>query len=108
MTYNIKETIEQSSDHVVQIVTTSKPHNCVDFEREGYTEVDTFRFESGFVQLDDTTKIEITRILMSCEKGHDHGVYYQAPRQMDVWEAFFALGETPEDTGLLSELDKDK
>jgi len=108
MTYTITETLEESDDATVQLITLNAPHNAVDFEANGYTEVDTFRFESGHIELDGGAKIEITRLLMSCEKAHDHGVYYQAPRQQTLWETMFAIGELPADTTPLADIDKDK
>jgi hypothetical protein len=108
MTYKITKTIEQSDTALVQVVQTSTLHNAVDFENNGYTQIDKFRFESGSIELEDGAKIEITRLLMTCDKDHDHGVYYQAPRKQTLWETMFAVGETPEDTSVLSDLDKDK
>jgi hypothetical protein len=99
MTYTIIKTIEdKKSDEetsVILIVETDTEHVAVDFENSRYTKVKRWRFESGFVRLDDESRVEITRLLMSCSSDHAHGVYYQAPRQMELWEAMFAIGESP-------------
>jgi hypothetical protein len=105
MSYEITETLEDTTTDderiLVQMVILSRPHTVVDFENQEYVKVDKFRFESGWIQLDSDTRIELTRVLQSCSSGHDHGVYYQAPRHMELWEAMFAIGETngvlPED-----------
>lgn len=97
MSYTIIKTLEDRKDDeettLVQIVETEREHTAIDFEKARYTRVKRFRFESGFIRLDENTKVEITRVVMSCESDHAHGVYYQAPRQMSLWEAMFAIGE---------------
>ncbi len=107
MTYTLtKEITTSTSEHEVvnvAMVEVDKPHTVVDFENGKYVQVDTFKFESGWIQVDENTKVEVTRLLQSCDKEHDHGVYYQAPRQMELWEAMFAIGEVnpgfiPDDT----------
>ena len=98
MTYSITKTLEDSTTEdersLVQLVEFTNVHRAVDFEKSDFVEVTTFRFESGWVRLPDGNRIEVTRLLMSCEKGHDHGVYYQSPRAMELWETCFAVGET--------------
>jgi hypothetical protein len=98
MTYKVLKTIEdKTSDDersVIQIVEVSSPHVAADFEDDRFVEVILFRFETGWLRLDEHTKYEVTRLLCSCESDHNHGVYYQAPRQMELWEAMFAIGET--------------
>lgn len=99
MTYKIVKTIEDKKSEeetsLVLIVETETEHLAVDFEKSRYTKVTRWRFESGFVRLHDNAKLEITRLMMSCESDHAHGVYYQAPRQLELWEAMFAIGESP-------------
>jgi hypothetical protein len=97
MSYKIIKTIEDNKSEeetsLILIVETEHEHVAVDFENSRYTKVNRFRFESGFIRLDNDTKIELTRVLMSCEKDHAHGVYYQAPRALELWEAMFLIGE---------------
>lgn len=98
MTYTVLKTLEDSKEDALvaltQLVKLDRKHTVVDFQRQGYTACDTFLFESGWVIPKGTdSKVEVTRILLSCESGHDHGIYYQAPRQMELWEALFAIGE---------------
>lgn len=99
MTYKVEREIESETTedqrHVVQLIKVSRPHVAIDFAKEQYTDVDLFRFESGYVTLEGA-KVEITRLLISCEKGHDHGVYYQAPRELSLFETMFAVGELEE------------
>ncbi len=98
MSYEVTKTIaEETTDTqhgLIQLVKLDRKHTAADFEQQTYVDVDTFRFESGWVRLDDTTKVEVTRLIMSCSDAHDHGVYYQAPRVMELWEVMFAIGET--------------
>lgn len=102
MTYKLIKTVEDIKDDdqaaIVQMVSVANPHTVIDFANRSYKDIDHFRFESGYVKLDETTTIEITRVLLSCEDEHDHGVYYQAPRQMELWEAMFAIGEVEPQT----------
>jgi hypothetical protein len=97
MSYEIIKTVDTSKtdgqENIVQIVKVSRNHVATDFDNEQFVDVDTFRFESGHIVLGDGVKLEITRVLMTCDEGHNHGVYYQAPRQMELWEAMFAIGE---------------
>lgn len=101
MTYTVIETItdenrENESRSLVQIVKVADKHAAIDFDKEDFVSVDTFRFEAGWVVVNDNTKIELTRVLMSCEDGHNHGVYYQSPRELTLWEAMYAIGEIAE------------
>lgn len=116
MTYTIEETItdENRADEsrsLVQLVKLDKAHAAIDFDNEDFVSVDTLRFETGWVIIDDKgTKVELTRLLMSCESGHNHGVYYQSPRELTLWEAMYAIGEiaeTPE-PGSPAHADTDK
>lgn len=110
MAYTILQKLEDVHEEklvaVSQLIKLDREHVVVDFERKGYTSCDTFLFESGWVILHGTdTKVELTRILCSCDKAHDHGIYYQAPRQMELWEALFAIGEL-DALGAPADLDK--
>lgn len=99
MTYNIeKQPTEHKDDQqrtVSQLVKVGKAHTMADFDRDTFVDVEYFLFESGHIQLDDNTKVELTRIWASCEEGHPHSVYYQSPREMELWEAMFSIGEVP-------------
>lgn len=110
MTYTLAATVEDSTTDVerslVQMVDVSIDHLIPDFEDRTFRSVNRFRFETGYQILDDGRKVECTRILMSCKKDHNHGVYYQAPRAMELWEAMFAVGETPHDGFVDPEGDK--
>jgi hypothetical protein len=37
--------------------------------------------------------VQVTRLLASCKEGHDHGVYYQSPNMLELWEVMFSIGE---------------
>lgn len=97
MSYEVIKTIEDNhtdeQSSLVQVVEVSRQHVAIDFENEQYVDVQRFRFETGNVRLDENTNLEITRLLMTCSDDHNHGVYYQAPRKMELWEAMFAIGE---------------
>jgi hypothetical protein len=109
MTYEIVKTLEEYTDEkqhgVVMIVKVNSPHVSLDFSDKAFHDITTFRFESGWVQVDENTKLEITRLLASCSEDHDHGVYYQAPREMPLWEAMFNIGEISAD-GLIPETEE--
>lgn len=82
------------------LVRLGRPHVVANFEKEDFVVVDIVLIESGWVDLSAISegtysKFECTRVVASCESGHDHSlVLYQAPRQMDLWEALFSIGET--------------
>lgn len=101
MTYTIVQELpadkSEGQESHVTLVKTSTKHNAIDFDKEGFVQVEHFRIESGFIELSPEIRIEITRVLQSCPEGHNHGVYYQSPRQLTVWEAMFAVGETPDE-----------
>lgn len=111
MTYKIVKTIEDMSSERdrahVAILETDNQHLAVDFESQQYVFVNRWRFESGWTDVDGQ-RVEVTRVLASCEKDHGHGVYYQAPRHMEIWEAMFALGESPENGVSETDLFKSK
>jgi len=101
MGYAILETISKiESDgqvELTQLVKLDRKHTTIDFDKQQFVDVDKFKFETGWTRLDGDTKVEITRLLSSCDKGHNHGVYYQAPRHMELWEVMFAIGEVNAD-----------
>jgi len=97
ITKTLADTKSDKSVELIQMVKLSQKHAMVDFAAGDYVAADTFRFESGWIQVDEDTRIELTRLLSSCDSEHDHGVYYQAPRHMTLWETMFAIGEIPAD-----------
>ena len=100
MGYKIVKEISQTKDEVQEtkevMIKTDREHNMYSFEDGRYGATDTFVLQTATTHITDPVDavIEVSRLVISCEKGHDHGVYYQAPRVMDVWEVMFAIGET--------------
>jgi hypothetical protein len=94
-TYPIEKV--EGSESTQILLKLDKKHASILFRENDIIFTDYFRYESGWVNVSDINpdfgKVQVTRLLASCKEGHDHGVYYQSPNMLELWEVMFSIGE---------------
>jgi hypothetical protein len=101
MSYEVVETYptetSEFGESSMALVKLDKKHAHILFADGGVIFTEYFKYQSGWADVSSVNpefgKVRVTRLLASCKDGHDHGVHYQTPGLVELWEAMFSIGE---------------